>query len=91
MADFWQMIWEQKVDVIAMLTALEEQGKPKCHRYWPEKQGTKHKVNYGQVCFLRVDLVIVGETYTKATGQKNRYPNIMSTVDRHVLDSMFQT
>lgn len=39
--DFWQMIWEQGVNVIAMVTAEEEGGKSKSHRYWP-KLGSKH-------------------------------------------------
>ncbi|XP_031437137.1 LOW QUALITY PROTEIN: tyrosine-protein phosphatase non-receptor type 14 [Clupea harengus] len=39
--DFWQMIWEQGVNVIAMVTAEEEGGKGRSHRYWP-KLGSKH-------------------------------------------------
>uniref|UniRef100_A0A674K0V2 Protein tyrosine phosphatase non-receptor type 20 n=1 Tax=Terrapene triunguis TaxID=2587831 RepID=A0A674K0V2_9SAUR len=35
-ADFWQMIWENESDVIAMMTKEVELGKVKCHRYWPE-------------------------------------------------------
>lgn len=37
--DFWQMVWDNKVPAIVMLTKLIEAGKPKCHRYWPEKVG----------------------------------------------------
>lgn len=36
MADFWQMVWESKSDVIAMMTKEVELGQVKCHRYWPE-------------------------------------------------------
>ncbi|RVE55832.1 hypothetical protein OJAV_G00230180 [Oryzias javanicus] len=39
--DFWQMVWEQGVSVIAMVTAEEEGGRSKSHRYWP-KLGSKH-------------------------------------------------
>ncbi|KAM9345396.1 tyrosine-protein phosphatase non-receptor type 13 [Symphorus nematophorus] len=34
---FWQMIWETKSDVIAMMTQEVERGRIKCHKYWPEK------------------------------------------------------
>ncbi|MBN3313185.1 PTN14 phosphatase, partial [Atractosteus spatula] len=46
--DFWQMVWEQGVNVIAMVTAEEEGGRPKSHRYWP-KLGSKHNsATYGK-------------------------------------------
>lgn len=37
---FWQMIWENKSDVIAMMTQEVERGRVKCHKYWPERLGT---------------------------------------------------
>lgn len=37
---FWQMIWENKSDIIAMMTQEVERGRIKCHKYWPEKQNT---------------------------------------------------
>jgi protein tyrosine phosphatase len=33
---FWQMIWENKIPTIVMVTNEVEGGKLKCHRYWPE-------------------------------------------------------
>lgn len=36
---FWQMIWESKSNVVAMMTKEVERGRVKCHRYWPEKPG----------------------------------------------------
>ncbi|NXQ26365.1 PTN20 phosphatase, partial [Alaudala cheleensis] len=36
MADFWQMVWENESDVIAMMTKEEELGQANCHQYWPE-------------------------------------------------------
>ncbi|XP_037352699.1 tyrosine-protein phosphatase non-receptor type 14 [Talpa occidentalis] len=46
--DFWQMVWEQGANVIAMVTAEEESGRTKSHRYWP-KLGSKHSsATYGK-------------------------------------------
>ncbi|XP_060096959.1 tyrosine-protein phosphatase non-receptor type 20 [Heteronotia binoei] len=36
MNDFWQMVWENHANVIAMITREMERGTSKCHRYWPE-------------------------------------------------------
>lgn len=33
--DFWQMNWENDVTIILMLTKEKENGRIKCHRYWP--------------------------------------------------------
>lgn len=35
--DFWRMIWEQHLELILMLTNLEEYSKTKCAKYWPDK------------------------------------------------------
>ncbi|CAL1578039.1 unnamed protein product [Knipowitschia caucasica] len=34
---FWQMIWENRSDVIAMMTQEVERGRVKCHKYCPER------------------------------------------------------
>ena len=34
--DFWRMIVEQRSSLCIMLTNLEETGKVKCVKYWPE-------------------------------------------------------
>lgn len=41
-AQFWQMIWEQGISVIVMLTQLNENNVNMCHCYWPtsEKEAT---------------------------------------------------
>uniref|UniRef100_A0A8C5HJK6 Tyrosine-protein phosphatase non-receptor type n=1 Tax=Gouania willdenowi TaxID=441366 RepID=A0A8C5HJK6_GOUWI len=46
--DFWQMVWEQGVSIIAMVTAEEENGREKSFRYWP-RLGSRHTtVQYGR-------------------------------------------
>ncbi|KAI5699967.1 hypothetical protein M8J75_011949 [Diaphorina citri] len=36
--DFWRMIWEQHLEIVIMLTNLEEYSKIKCAKYWPEQE-----------------------------------------------------
>ncbi|KAK2182380.1 hypothetical protein NP493_355g02003 [Ridgeia piscesae] len=38
-ADFWRMAWEQRCQIIIMLTGLEEHGLSKCAEYWPNTDG----------------------------------------------------
>lgn len=52
--DFWRMVWEQKSQVIAMVTLDMECGKVKCHRYWPESPELPLKVD--QRCVSRIHL-----------------------------------
>uniref|UniRef100_A0A8C9DR21 Tyrosine-protein phosphatase non-receptor type n=1 Tax=Prolemur simus TaxID=1328070 RepID=A0A8C9DR21_PROSS len=35
-AQFWQVVWDQKLSLIIMLTTLTERGRTKCHQYWPD-------------------------------------------------------
>ncbi|XP_075913358.1 receptor-type tyrosine-protein phosphatase beta-like isoform X2 [Petromyzon marinus] len=35
-ADFWQMVWEQNVYTIVMLTGVIEGGREKCAKYWED-------------------------------------------------------
>ena len=34
--DFWRLVWQERSPTIVMITNLEEGGKPKCQRYWPD-------------------------------------------------------
>ncbi|KAG9508953.1 Tyrosine-protein phosphatase non-receptor type 3 [Fragariocoptes setiger] len=44
--DFWQMIWEQRSSLIIMVTPLIEDGRVKCHKYWPDEG---KEIRYGQL------------------------------------------
>jgi protein-tyrosine phosphatase len=53
--DFWRMIWEQHLELILMLTNLEEYSKTKCAKYWPDKCD-------GDKCFGDITVTHVQET-----------------------------
>uniref|UniRef100_A0A8B9LB23 protein-tyrosine-phosphatase n=1 Tax=Astyanax mexicanus TaxID=7994 RepID=A0A8B9LB23_ASTMX len=46
--DFWQMVWEQGIAIIAMVTAEEEGGREKSYRYWPRLGSRHNTVTYGR-------------------------------------------
>ena len=40
MDNFWRMVFEHEVSMILMPVRLEENGRPKCHQYWPKLGST---------------------------------------------------
>ena len=34
--DFWRLVWQEGVQIIAMVTNTVEHGSVKCEKYWPE-------------------------------------------------------
>lgn len=50
--DFWRLVWEQHLEIIVMLTNLEEYNKAKCSKYWPEKVDDSTKFGEINVTFL---------------------------------------
>lgn len=64
-ADFWKMVWDQKITVIAMLTQLREGYRAKCCQYWPEEEGSD--IQTEDLCvtmkFVRDDVLYVTRSF----------------------------
>lgn len=41
---FWLMVWEQNSKAVIMLNKIVEKKQVKCHWYWPQSVGPKHKM-----------------------------------------------
>jgi protein tyrosine phosphatase len=44
---FWQLVVDQNVSLIIMITKLVENQKRKAHQYWPEEVGQEMKLEHG--------------------------------------------
>ncbi|KAG7236361.1 hypothetical protein INR49_001058, partial [Caranx melampygus] len=72
---FWQMIWENKSDIIAMMTQEVERGRIKCHKYWPVKLGVPldtgryklHLENQQHLEYFHIKIIRMVETETGET------------------------
>jgi len=89
--DFWRMVWEQHLELILMLTNLEEYSKTKCAKYWPdEAEGDKMFGDYGvaHVREKRYSDYIIRELKmwrTCGSGNKDRDREERSIVQYHYL------
>jgi tyrosine-protein phosphatase non-receptor type 14/21 len=63
-ADFWQMVWEQRIQIIIMLTIEWEGGRSKCHRYFPPDEAEEGKPDYIQFEQYRISRSFVEKTDT---------------------------
>lgn len=57
LSDFWQMVLEQKSNVIAMMTREVEGGKVKCQRYWPDTPRSAEMVDH------RLQITLINDQY----------------------------
>lgn len=55
---FWQMVWENHVGVVVMLTEIEDdQGREKCFQYWPQSDGEGSALVFGDYRVVRKSAV----------------------------------
>ncbi|XP_078324907.1 receptor-type tyrosine-protein phosphatase alpha-like [Crassostrea virginica] len=42
LSDHWLMIWQENICIVVALTNIIENGKEKCHQYWPDSDKNSH-------------------------------------------------
>ena len=40
--DFWWLVWQEQICVVAMVTNIVERGQQKCEQYWPDEKTKKY-------------------------------------------------
>ena len=89
--DFWNMVLEQNVHVIVMLTQEEENGRIKCHRYWPGES----PIQFGSmtISFIRESYLIpdhvIERQFLLQVGQVSRTVTqiqVLTWIDHNVAD-----
>ena len=57
---FWQLVVDQNVSLIVMITKLVENQKRKAHQYWPEEVGQEIQMEHGIVVQYEQEEVLDG-------------------------------
>ena len=79
-SDFWKMILQNGVQFIVMLTQLQDRGREKCYRYWPEKIDESVDFSVDTSYDRRIHVTLLEEIVT--TSSIN--PNIVIYIERRL-------
>lgn len=85
--DFWRMIWEQHLEIIVMLTNLEEYNKTKCAKYWPER--VSDSVQFGDIKVSFENEQRFSDYLVRNLKVSKSFPKISMFLIRHLLHSDF--
>lgn len=61
-ADFWAMVWQQRVPAIVMLTNCAEAGMVKCSQYFPDTPGAVSRVGGYEIQVCGVCALVLSKT-----------------------------
>lgn len=76
--DFWRMLWQYEVKVVAMACRLVEMGRKKCEQYWPEED--EKTLEYGDITVTLESEEDLAEhcTVRKLTAQKDGKSRVLT-------------
>ncbi|XP_027386575.1 tyrosine-protein phosphatase non-receptor type 20 isoform X2 [Bos indicus x Bos taurus] len=82
--DFWQMVWENNSNVIAMITKEKEGGVTKCHHYWPISMKKPLELNSCRIFLenyqiLRYFIIRMFQVVKKSTGASHFVKHLQFT------------
>ncbi|ELR52893.1 Tyrosine-protein phosphatase non-receptor type 20, partial [Bos mutus] len=82
--DFWQMVWENNSNVIAMITKEKEGGVTKCHHYWPISMKKPLELNSCHIFLenyqiLRYFIIRMFQVVKKSTGASHFVKHLQFT------------
>ncbi|KAL1231799.1 Receptor-type tyrosine-protein phosphatase [Trichinella spiralis] len=91
--DFWRLVWEQNVNVIVMVTNLQERYRTMCIKYWPEHSPSV----YGRIevkpldCTFYADYVIRNFTIRRCrtTADESESNNLLNGDSRSIVQYHF--
>ena len=80
--DFWWLMWQEQVHVVAMVTNTVERGQKKCEQYWPE-EGTQE---YGPFKVTLTDQQVFADYTIRQLFVTVSFPNLV--LDIHSLHNL---
>nr|XP_022311339.1 receptor-type tyrosine-protein phosphatase alpha-like isoform X2 [Crassostrea virginica] len=83
--DFWQMVWQENILLIAMVTNLTEGSSIKCERYWPD--GITEKMVKGKYSIQ----LLSQKTYSNFASHQLKVINKETRTGRQILHLQYTT
>ncbi|XP_062576058.1 uncharacterized protein LOC134237898 [Saccostrea cucullata] len=77
--DFWEMIWQEDIRVIVMVTNLIEGSKIKCEQYWP---GQGEQMTSGQFCLQLMSQKDYANYTQRDINMTNKKTNVVKTINQ---------
>lgn len=55
--DIWKLVWQERPQIMVMITNLTEAGKGKCEQYWPSSENSKEAFGPFTITMLEMQVL----------------------------------